>query len=203
MAIREYFIVWSLWILCVFSLAIWIEKMMKIVLWNYLLTALCLTLAPSLWAFVWRLTLNAPDVAQTISPAFENKIIITLVVYLLMLLLFFLKSRISIHFHVGGLQKIFLTIVCIPLTIVSIATTLQIAVLWLQAFDMWALQTMVATLPIQDVYKNFISYTPIIICVHAIITIFVLSHINWIPKAPSFSFKKKETESLPDIVIED
>ena len=203
MAIREYFILWALWILCVFSLAIGIEKMMKIVLWNYLLTALCLTLAPSLWAFMWRLTLNSPDVAQTIAPVFENKIIITLAVYLLMLLLFFLKSRISIHFHVGWLQKIFFTIVCIPLTIVSIATTLQIAVLWLQAFDMWALQTMVATLPIQDIYKQFISYTPIVICIHAIITILVLSHINWIPKAPSFSFKKKESESLPDIVIED
>lgn len=203
MAIREYFILWSIGILCVFSLAIGIEKMMKIILWNYLLTALCLTLAPTLWAFMWRLSISAWDIAQTISPAFENKTIITLVVYLLMLLLFFLKSRISIHFHVWGLQKLFLTIICIPLTIVSIATTLQIAVLWLQAFDMIALQTMVASLPIQDIYKQFISYTPIIICIHAFITILVLSHINWTPKMPAFSFKKKHSESVPDIVIED
>ena len=177
--------------------------MMKIILWNYLLTALCLTLAPTIWAFMWRLSVSAPDVAQTIAPAFENKIIITLVVYLLMLLLFFLKSRISIHFHVWWLQKLFLTVICIPMTIISIATTLQIAVLWLQAFDMSVLQTMVSTLPIQDIYKQFISYTPIVICIHAFLTILVLSHINWTPKTPSFSFKKKTPELLPDVIIED
>lgn len=203
MAIREYFILWAIWILCVFSLAIGIEKMMKIILWNYLLTALCLTLAPTLWALMWWVTAVAPDVAQTIAPAFENKIIITLIVYLLMLLLLFLKSRISVHFHLSWIKKVFLTLICIPMTIVSIATTLQIAVLWLQAFDMAALQSMVSSLPIQDIYKQFISNTPIVICVHAFLTIIILSNINWTPKMPAFSFRKKQSEPMADIVIED
>jgi hypothetical protein len=48
MAVREYFIVGALGILCVFSLAIGIEKMMKIILSNYMLSVLCLTLSPTL-----------------------------------------------------------------------------------------------------------------------------------------------------------
>jgi hypothetical protein len=69
---------------------------------------------------------------------------------------------------------------------------------------MSALQTMVSTLPIQDIYKQYVSMTPIIICIHAFVTILILSNINWIPKAPSFSFRRKSSvESSPDIVIED
>jgi hypothetical protein len=149
------------------------------------------------------LQMQAPDIAQTISPLFTNKTIIVLVVYLLLLLLLFLKSRISVHFHVGGVQKIFLTVLCIPLTIISIAITLQIAVLGLQAFDSSALQAMVGPLTMPAYYKQFILNTPIVICLHAFITVLVLSHINRTPKMPSFSFKKRVEQPITDITIED
>lgn len=177
--------------------------MMKIILWNYLLTALCLTLSPTISALMNWIATQAPDVAQTIAPVFENKTIVILVIYLIMLLLLFLKSRISVHFHVWGLKKAFLTVLCIPMTIVSIATTLQIAVLGLQTFDMTALQSMTAMLPIQDIYKQFIANTPIVICIHAFLTILILSHINWTPKIPSFSFRRREPDTTSEIRIED
>jgi hypothetical protein len=68
---------------------------------------------------------------------------------------------------------------------------------------MAALQTMVASLPIQDFYKQFISSTPLVICGHAFVTILILSHVNRTPKMPAFAFRKKQEESLPDILIED
>jgi hypothetical protein len=91
-----------------------------------------------------------------------------------------------------------LTIICIPLTVISIATTLQIAVLGLQAFDMTALQGLVSTWPLDGVYKQFIVNTPIVICVHALFTIFILSNINWIPK-----INLRRRESMPDITVEE
>ncbi|MBP6086106.1 hypothetical protein KA478_02775 [Patescibacteria group bacterium] len=121
-----------------------------------------------------------------------------LVVYLVMLLLLFLKSRISINFHVSGLKRVFLTIIGIPLTVISIATTLQIAVLGVQAFDITALQVLVSSWPLDGTYKQFIVNTPIVICLHAFITIFILSTINWIPK---INLRRKA--SLPDISLED
>lgn len=198
MAIREYFILWALGVLCVFSLAIGVERMMKIILSNYILSMMALTLSSALGAFLWWLNIQAPDIASTIAPAFANKTIIVLVVYLLLLLLLFLKSRISIHFHVGWVQKMLLTILCIPMTITSIAITLQIAVLWLQTFDFAALQLLVNPLQIQDYYKVFILNTPIVICIHAIVTVLILSHINWTPKLPSFSLKKSSPQMWVD-----
>lgn len=202
MAIREYFILWAVGILCVFSLAIWLEKMMRIVLGNYLLTSLCLTLIPAIDAAMVWLYGQAPDVWQTIQPLLTNKTLIVLVVYLLALLLLFLKSRLSIHFHVSGIKKVLLTILGIPLTIISIATTLQVAVLWTQVFNAQSLQALVATLPLQDIYKQFIIATPVIICIHAIITILLLSNFNRIPSFSWFSFRKKSS-SMPDISLEE
>lgn len=190
MAIREYFILWSLGILCVFSLAIGIEKMTKIILSNYVLTALAITLPMTLSSLMWWLAVHATDIAVTLEPVFANKTIIVLIVYLLLLLLLFLKSRVSIHFHVWWLQKFLLTMFCIPMTIVSITLTLQFAVLGLQAFDYNALQNLVWPLPIQDIYKQFVLQTPVIVTIHAFLTAIIVSHINRTPKMPSFSFRK-------------
>jgi hypothetical protein len=115
----------------------------------------------------------------------------------LLLLLLFLKSRVSIHFHVWWLQKFLLTILCIPMTIVSISLTLQFAVLWLQAFDYNALQALVWPLPIQDIYKQFVLQTPVIVTIHALLTAILISHINRTPKVPSFSFRKTIEETIP------
>ena len=42
-----------------------------------------------------------------------------------------------------------MTVLCIPMTIVSIIITLEIAVLGSQAFDPGALQTLLADVPVQ------------------------------------------------------
>jgi fumarate reductase subunit D len=103
--------------------------MMKIILANYLLTALCITIAPAIDAFMGRLGTQAPDVGNAIGQAVANKTIITLILYLLLFLLLFAKSRLHIGFHLSGIKKIFMTILCIPMTVLSIALTLEIAVL--------------------------------------------------------------------------
>lgn len=182
MAIREYFVLGAVGILSVFSLAIWLEKMMKIILGNYLLTALCLALSPTITVLTGRVTVQAPDVQQSIWFLFTNTTIIILVVYLLMLILIFVRSRIHIGMNLSGPAKIAMLILAIPMTILSIILTLEIAVLWLQAFDMIALKVLASSMPVAMVYKQFVMYTPVIIAIHAVITVLMLSNISFLPK---------------------
>lgn len=185
MATREYFVLGSIGILCVFSLAIGLEKMMKIILWNYLLTALCLALTPTISVLTGRVTIQAPDVQQSIWFLFTNTTIIILVVYLIMLILIFVKSRIHIGMNLSGPAKVAMLVLAIPMTIVSIMITLEIAVLWLKAFDMVALQVLASSMPVSLFYKQFVIYTPVIISVHAFITVLMLSDISLMPKKGS------------------
>lgn len=192
MELREYFVLWAIGILCVFSLAIGIEKMMKIILGNYLLTALCLTLSPAIDAVMGRVGTQSPDISASIWAVFTNKTIIVLVVYLLLFLLIFAKSRIYIWFNLSGLKKVLMTILCIPMTVVSIALTLEIAVLGLQAFDVIALEKLASSMPVASIYQQFVAHTPLIICVHTLIAVFMLADINRIPKRKTF---------VPDITL--
>lgn len=185
MATREYFVLGSIGILCVFSLAIGLEKMMKIILWNYLLTALCLALTPTISVLTGRVTIQAPDVQQSIWFLFTNTTIIILVVYLLMLILIFVKSRIHIGMNLSGPAKVAMLVLAIPMTIVSIMITLEIAVLWIKAFDMVALQVLASSMPVSSFYKQFVMYTPVIISIHAFITVLMLSDISLLPKKGS------------------
>jgi hypothetical protein len=196
MAIREYFVLWAVGILAVFSLAIWLERMLKIVLGNYLLMVLCLTLPTALWSFLSWLNAAAPDIGQAIAPAFSNMTIIVLVVYLLLLLLLFSRGRVSIHFHHKWLWRFLLTMLCIPLTIISIATTLSVAVLGQSAFDVAALQILAAWLQVHEIYKILITQMPAIISIHVFVTVLVLSNISFPTKLPSFLIKKKPEETF-------
>jgi hypothetical protein len=196
MAIREYFVLWAVGILAVFSLAIWLERMLKIVIGNYVLMVLCLTLPTALWSFLYWLNAVAPDIGQSIAPAFSNMTIIVLVVYLLLLLLLFSRGRVSIHFHHKWLWRFLLTLLCIPLTIISIATTLSVAVLGQNAFDVAALQLLAAWLQVQEIYKILITQMPAIISIHVFVTVLVLSNISFPTKLPSFLIKKKPEETF-------
>ena len=75
--------------------------MMKIILGNYLLTALCLTLSPAIDVLFARLGARSPDIMNTITPVFSNKTIVILVIYLLLFLLIFAKSRIYIGLNLS------------------------------------------------------------------------------------------------------
>jgi hypothetical protein len=86
-----------------------------------------------------------------------------------------------------------MTILCIPMTVLSIALTLEIAVLWLQAFDLVALQKLASSMPVSPIYQQFVAYTPIIICIHALLAVLMLADINRIPKRKSF---------VPDVTLD-
>lgn len=194
MAIREYFVLGAIGILCVFSLAIGVEKMMKIILGNYMLIALCLAMSPTIDRFTLWFGVQLPDAQPTVDLLFTNKTIVTLVVYILMLILIFVKSRLHVGFRLNPTTKILMTILCIPMTIISIILTLTVAVLGAQAFDPSALQALLATAPFYGFMREIVLHTPVIVFFHAVITVFMSSDLKLIPAKKSYS--------MPDVHIE-
>jgi hypothetical protein len=169
--------------------------MMRIILGNYMLTVLCLAIGPTINRFTVWFGGQLPEAQQTVDMLFTNKTIVTLVVYILMLILIFVKSRLHIGFRLNSTTKILMTILCIPMTIVSIIVTLTVAVLGLQTFDPGALQTLLANAPLYGWLRTIVLNTPVIVFFHAVITVFMSSDLK-------ISLPKK-SYSMPDIHSED
>lgn len=195
MAIREYFVIGAIGVLCVFSFAIWLEKMLRIILGNYLLTALCLSLSPTLDRLMWWTATQDSSIQSSLWFLFTNKTIVILVVYLLLLVLIFAKSRIRIDVQFGGFKKIFFFVLVIPLTILSVLFTLEIAILGINIFNTTALTQTALTMPIPSLYQNFLINTPVMISLHAFLTILLLSDMHF--------FLPRRKISLPDVSIEE
>ncbi|MEI7477573.1 MAG: hypothetical protein WCJ81_03500 [bacterium] len=162
-------------------MAIGLEKMLKIMLANYLLIPLCLGASPTIDLFLSWFGSAVPSAAASMDSLFTNKTIATLVIYLLLLVVLFLKSRIDLDIPANGLKKIGMTVLSIPMTVVSIIVTLQIAILGIQAFDITALQHIVSTRPVTSIYKDAIVYTPVIMMVHVLIMVIMMLDIKWLP----------------------
>lgn len=195
MAIREYFVIGAIGVLCVFSFAIWLEKMLRIILGNYLLTALCLSLSPTLDRLMWWTATQDSSIQSSLWFLFTNKTIVILVVYLLLLVLIFAKSRIRIDVQFGGFKKILFFVLVVPLTILSVLFTLEIAILGINIFNTTALTQTALTMPIPSLYQNFLINTPVMISLHAFLTILLLSDMH-------FSLPRRKI-SLPDVSIEE
>lgn len=95
----EYFIFGAIGILCVFSLAIGLERMVKVVVANYMLTGLCLALSGVIDRFVLWIDAIYPGSGASFAFLQDNKTTVILVIYLLLLLLIFLKSHIRVSMH--------------------------------------------------------------------------------------------------------
>lgn len=195
MATREYFVIGAIGVLCVFSFAIWLEKMLRIILGNYLLTALCLALWPTLDRLLWWAGTQDATLQSSLWFLFTNKTITILIIYFLMLILIFAKSRINVWVHFSGIKKIIFFVLAVPMTILSTLFTLEIAILGVVVFDVPALTQVVSQMPIPYAYQNFLINTPIFISVHALVTILLLSDLHL--KLP------RRKISLPDVSIDD
>lgn len=195
MAIREYFVIGAIGVLCVFSFAIWLEKMLRIILGNYLLTALCLSLSPTLDRLMWWTATQEASIQNSLWFLFTNKTIVILIVYFFLLILIFAKSRIKIDVNFGGLKKVFYFILVVPMTILSVLFTLEIAILGVDIFSTAALTQTALTMPIPALYQNFLINTPMLISLHAFLTILLLSDIH-------FSLPRRRI-SLPDVSMEE
>jgi hypothetical protein len=130
-----YILISIIGVLAVFSFAIGNEKMIKIILGNYILSSICLAASQSMILLVNYLN-TTPDItfmgmsSKTLSAFFTNgQTTIILVIYVILLVIIYKKSKINITIPLDEASKRMLQIVLTPMTVISIILTLQIAIM--------------------------------------------------------------------------
>ena len=179
-----YIIVIIIWTVAAISFAIWLEKMIKIILWNYILSSICLA-----WSQSLNILINYLDANPWLRFfGFKNEIFanflnnwqttIIMVIYLLLLRAIYKTSRITIDIPEDEIIKKSLYILFVPLTVISFILTIQIAIMWVGIF--WQLNNMwIWDIIINNVYLQiFIKNTPIRIFLHWIATILITSELK-------------------------
>ncbi|MEI6773302.1 MAG: hypothetical protein WCL18_00250 [bacterium] len=103
---------------------------------------------------------------------------IVLILYIILLIVIFRTSKIKIGLPSDEAVKKMLQIVFVPLTVISMILTLQIAVLGINGINITALSSIANTVANNPYMFQFVSFTPIRILLHGIITILITSEFK-------------------------
>ncbi len=185
-----YIIIGLVWLLFVFSFYVWIEKMIKIILWNYILWSICLAASQSIDFLIdfFATSPNLKFLGMTYDSLwkmfFDWKTIIVLVLYVVLLVVIYRTSKIRISVPQDQMIQKWLYFLFVPLTVLSIVLTFQIAVMWVSAINIKELQGIAAELTTNSTIYSFITMTPVWILLHWIATILITSEMKiWIKTA--------------------
>lgn len=179
-----YVIIWIIGLLSVFSLVIGIEKMIKIVLWNYILSSICLAASQSLDLLIN--FLNATPEAKLAWITYkslwaffaEANTTIILVLYIVLLVVIYRSSRIHIHIPLDPAMQKWLHLLMIPITVLSMILTLQIVVLGMNIIRPDQLQIISNEITKNPALFTFLSLMPVWILLHGLATVLITSELK-------------------------
>lgn len=179
-----YTIVWVLWLITVIAFIIWIEKMIKIILWNYILGSICLAASQSIDLLITYL--NQSPALKVAGMTYESmwsmlnssKTVIILIVYIILLVLIYKNSSIRITIPEDPVAEKWILLFLVPLTVLSMVLTLQIAVMWVNAINAVQLQALASALTNNITIINFVILTPVWILLHGLATILISSELK-------------------------
>ncbi len=179
-----YSIVVVIGILAIFSFTIGIDKMIRVILGNYILTSICLAASQSiaLWTKTMR---NTPELTTF---GFNNikfanfldngSMTIILILYVILLVIIYRTSKIRIALPSDEAIKKMLQLIFVPLTILSVVLTLQIAILWMDGINITAIGSIATAVQNNPYMFRFVSMTPVWILIHGLFTIFITSEFK-------------------------
>lgn len=171
-------------ILVILAFVIGNEKMIKVLLGNYILATLCLAANQSLDVLTQFLlttptlkilTFSYNDIANFIVGA---KTSIVLILYLLLLFLMYQKSRIRITLPGDELLQKTFSLFLVPLTVISLILTLEIVILGMNSLNPSSLETLARGFTSNYYIINFIVLTPVWIFLHGLATVLITTEIK-------------------------
>lgn len=172
----NYFLLGVVWVICIFAIAVGTEKMLKIVVWNYVLTTICLTLSSVIDSISSSLGYNPnPNYANLRSFIINGKTGIILVIYLILLVILLNKSKISFDVNNMSIPRFPLTVLLIIMTTISILVTLAIAVRGTRIMDVNQVGFISNFFQGYPIVYQIVNYIPGIIMVHGLLTLFIIS----------------------------
>lgn len=180
----NYLIFWLLIALIVFSIVIWIEKMIKIILWNYILSSICLATSQSINLLVNHLTHSSEIKTLWILNSKLSQILsdwqttIILIVYVVLLITIYHKSKIKIDTPDDDTTKKLIHLLLVPLTVLSIIITFQTVLMWINIVNLQAIQQIANSISANPYLFKFISRTPLWILLHWLATVIITSELK-------------------------
>lgn len=179
----NYFLLWIIWVICIFAIAIGIDKMAKVIVWNYILGVICMAInnVISIWSNQIN-TLQASNPTanyiQLQSFLINGKTGIILVVYLILLIILLNKTKIHVDVSSIPLPKFWLVILMVIMTVISILLTIAIAVRGIQIIDYSQVINISKYFTAYPILYNLIQYVPLIILVHGLGTLYLVSEFE-------------------------
>jgi len=168
-----YIFVWVIALFVVLSFAIGLEKMIKIILWNYILWGICFAASASI-----DLAINSLQNEWFANFLSSGKSIIVLILYALLLFLIYHKSKITIDIPWDQIMQKSLYLLFVPLTVLSMALTLEIILLWTNILNQESLSLVVSGFTNNIYLQEFIINTPYWILIHGLATILITSEFK-------------------------
>jgi hypothetical protein len=179
-----YIIIVIIWALVILSVTIWLEKMIKIILWNYILSSICLAASQSINLLINYLNNNNwIRIFGIGNEALANFLLnwqttIIMIMYAALLWIIYKKSKISVNIPQDEILKNSLYIFFVPLTVISFILTIQIAITWVSIFNINN-SIGIGNIVINNIYlQMFIKNTPLWILLHWIATILITSELK-------------------------
>ena len=179
----NYFLLGIIWVICIFAVAIGLDKMAKIVVWNYVLWLI--SLAVNSVIGIWSTQISVlqasnpnANYAQLQSFLINGKTWIILIVYLVLLVLMLNKSKITVDVSGVPLPKPALVTLMVIMTVLSILLTIAIAVWWVQIVDYGQIINIAKYFSDYPLLFNLIQYIPLILLVHGLITLYLISDFD-------------------------
>ncbi len=179
-----YGIITLIGILAIFSFMIGIDKMIRIILGNYILSSICLAASQSLKLASERMKKN-PDLEilsianDKIANFLDNgSMTIIMILYVILLVIVYRTSKIRITLPNDEALKKMLQLIFVPLAIISMVLTLQIVLLGMNGITINTVGKIATTVANNPYMFKFVSLTPVRILLHGLITIFITSEFK-------------------------
>lgn len=168
-----YCILWVVAILCVLAFSLKLEKMVQIMIWNYILWLLFF----SLW-FCMDLALKGSELSSIQSFFAESKSWILLLLYWILFFFFvYRRSKIRIDFSSDPLIYKPLYLAFVPLTVISMLVTIGFIGLWTNAFSLNTLNSISEYT--QNIYlQKFILNFPYIIFGYCFLSLLAITDLK-------------------------
>ncbi len=179
-----YAIVVIIGVLAIFSFTMGINKMIRIILGNYILNSICLAASQSIHLAVETMN-KTPELTfmwfgyDKVATFLQNgSITIILIVYVLLLIVIYRTSKIKITLPDDEALKKMLQLIFVPLTVISSILTLQIIILGMNGVQITGISSIATTVANNPYMLKFVSLTPVRILLHGIITILITSEFR-------------------------
>lgn len=160
-------------ILTVIFFVIGLDKMFKIIIWNYIL-----------WTISFSALLSIDMLIKNMQESWftkflvEWKSVIIIILYALLLFLIYRKSKINIYISSDQIMQKSLYLLFVPFTVLSMCLTLEIILLGTNILSYESLLNIAQEFSKNIYLQQFIVNTPYLVLLHGLITVLITSEFK-------------------------